>query len=56
MLAHPDLQGLRQTVLATRDAQGLYERFGFEANTSPLMVLAKPAEALYRIPAEKLIE
>lgn len=30
VLAHPDLQGLRQVVLATKDAQGLYAKFGFE--------------------------
>ena len=29
MLAHPDLQGLRQWILATRDAHTLYEQFGF---------------------------
>lgn len=27
--AHPDLQGLRRWLLATRDAQGLYAQFGF---------------------------
>jgi GNAT superfamily N-acetyltransferase len=27
--AHPDLQGLRRLHLATRDAHGLYARFGF---------------------------
>jgi GNAT superfamily N-acetyltransferase len=27
--AHPDLQGFRRMHLATRDAHGLYERFGF---------------------------
>ncbi len=26
---HPDLQGLRRWLLATRDAHGLYEKFGF---------------------------
>ena len=26
---HPELQGLRRWVLATRDAHGLYEKFGF---------------------------
>ena len=30
MMAHPDLQGLRRFVLATRDAHGLYAQFGFE--------------------------
>jgi GNAT superfamily N-acetyltransferase len=29
VLAHPDLQGLRRWLLATRDAHGLYEQFGF---------------------------
>ena len=28
--AHPDLQGLRHWLLATRDAHGLYKQFGFE--------------------------
>ena len=27
--AHPDLQGLRRWMLATRDAHGLYEQFGW---------------------------
>jgi GNAT superfamily N-acetyltransferase len=30
---HPDLQGLRRTHLATRDAHGLYAQFGFVALT-----------------------
>jgi len=29
IIAHPELQGFRRWVLSTRDAQGLYERFGF---------------------------
>ncbi|HEY8584386.1 MAG TPA: GNAT family N-acetyltransferase [Capillimicrobium sp.] len=29
VLAHPELQGLRRFHLATADAHGLYERFGF---------------------------
>jgi GNAT superfamily N-acetyltransferase len=29
IIAHPQLQGFRRWVLATRDAHGLYERFGF---------------------------
>lgn len=29
VVSHPDLQGLRRWVLATRDAHGLYEQFGF---------------------------
>ena len=30
ILDHPDLQGLRRLMLATKDAQGLYAKFGFE--------------------------
>jgi GNAT superfamily N-acetyltransferase len=29
ILSHPELQGLRRWVLATKDAHGLYARFGF---------------------------
>lgn len=29
IIAHPQLQGFRRWVLATKDAQGLYEQFGF---------------------------
>ena len=33
--AHPDLQGLRRITLATRDAHGFYEKFGFKLLASP---------------------
>ncbi len=29
VLSHPDVKGLRRLMLATRDAHGLYARFGF---------------------------
>ena len=29
IMSHPDLQGLRRMMLATRDAHGLYRKFGF---------------------------
>jgi GNAT superfamily N-acetyltransferase len=35
MTAHPELQGLRRWMLATRDAHGLYSRFGFRGLKSP---------------------
>ena len=35
ILAHPDLQGLRRFTLATRDAHGLYEQFGFAPPANP---------------------
>lgn len=30
IVSHPDLQGLRRMILATRDAHGLYEQCGFK--------------------------
>ena len=35
VLAHPDLQGLRRWLLATRDAHGLYARYGFKPLPAP---------------------
>ena len=35
ILAHPDMQGLRRMMLATRDAHGLYAQFGFIPLTNP---------------------
>lgn len=48
VLEHPELQGLRRWMLATRDAHGLYECFGFTALGDPgkFMEIARPG--LYR--------
>lgn len=35
ILAHPDLQGLRRVLLATRDAHGLYAQYGFQPLRAP---------------------
>ena len=35
ILEHPDLQGLRRMMLATRDAHGLYAQFGFKPLDAP---------------------
>jgi GNAT superfamily N-acetyltransferase len=35
IIKHPQLQGLRRWTLATRDAQGLYEQFGFKPLSKP---------------------
>jgi N-acetylglutamate synthase-like GNAT family acetyltransferase len=35
VLSHPELQGLRRWVLATRDAHGFYKQFGFTALSKP---------------------
>jgi len=44
VLAHEELQGLRRFLLATRDAHGLYQRFGFKAlaNPSRMMEIHNP--------------
>ena len=44
IVGHPDLQGLRRLLLATRDAHGLYAQFGFEPLTHPeyFMTVHKP--------------
>ena len=50
VVAHEDLQGLRQFVLGTKDAHGLYEKFGFERMGDPggrFMRILRPASALY---------
>ena len=35
IVAHPRLQGMRRWILATKDAHGLYARFGFTALHAP---------------------
>lgn len=35
IMAHPELQGFRRLMLATRDAHGLYEKYGFTPLTFP---------------------
>lgn len=35
IMSHPELQGLRRWVLATRDAHDLYRRFGFKELDDP---------------------
>jgi GNAT superfamily N-acetyltransferase len=38
IMAHPDLQGLRRFSLTTRDADGLYRRYGFTPARSSIPV------------------
>jgi GNAT superfamily N-acetyltransferase len=40
VVAHPDLQGLRWLLLATYDAHGFYEPFGFEPLEHPERFMA----------------
>ncbi|HEU5076341.1 MAG TPA: GNAT family N-acetyltransferase [Polyangiaceae bacterium] len=39
ILSHPELQGLRRFMLATKDAHGLYEKLGFAPLAHPEMFL-----------------
>lgn len=39
ILSHPNLQGLRRMMLATKDAQGLYKQFGFNHLAMPERIM-----------------
>jgi GNAT superfamily N-acetyltransferase len=39
IMGHGELRGLRRWMLATKDAQGLYEQFGFSAVSDPRSVM-----------------
>lgn len=41
ILAHPDLQGFRRWMLATRDAHRLYQQFGFTPPDKPESLMQK---------------
>ena len=41
ILRHPELQGLRRFLLATKDAHGLYARFGFAPLANPARFLER---------------
>ncbi len=45
---HPQLQGLRRLQLVTRDAHGLYTRFGFSPLAQPALHLEKRTPDVYR--------
>lgn len=47
MLFHEDLQGLRRYHLATLDAHGLYEQFGFKAVENPERQMAIVVPNIY---------
>ena len=48
MLFHPDLQGLRRYMLATQDAHGLYEQFGFKQLENPERFMAVTVKNPYQ--------
>ncbi|MBA3601221.1 MAG: GNAT family N-acetyltransferase [Acidobacteria bacterium] len=47
ILEHPDLQGFRRWILATKDAHGLYEKFEFSALRHPERWMEKTAPNAY---------
>jgi GNAT superfamily N-acetyltransferase len=47
VIAHPDLQGLRRFLLATRDAHGLYRQFGFDDLRIPYLWMERTAPNAY---------
>lgn len=52
IIAHPDLQGLRRFLLATRDAHGLYTQYGFTALTNPDRWMQIHQDGLYQAPTD----
>jgi len=48
VLAHPRLQGLRRFMLGTRDAHGLYARFGFKPLAYPERFMEIHPESSYK--------
>jgi GNAT superfamily N-acetyltransferase len=47
IVSHPDLQGLRRWVLATKDAHGLYEQFEFASLKFPERWMERTAPDAY---------
>jgi GNAT superfamily N-acetyltransferase len=51
VIAHPDLQGLRRWILATRDAHGLYRQVGFAPLAHPEAFLERWVPEFYSLKA-----
>jgi GNAT superfamily N-acetyltransferase len=47
IMAHPELQGLRRWLLVTRDAHGLYEKFGFKPLARPERLMEIHTPGIY---------
>ena len=47
IVEHPELQGLRRFVLATRDAHGLYAQFGFAPYAQPENIMNRHNSDVY---------
>jgi len=51
VISHPELQGLRRWILATRDAHGLYEKFGFTLLKKPEIFMERHNPNVYGVGA-----
>jgi GNAT superfamily N-acetyltransferase len=51
ILAHPELQGLRRWMLATRDAHELYRKYGFTELAAPGRFMERHDQEVYRGPS-----
>lgn len=47
VISHPELQGLRRWILATLDAHGLYEKFGFTPLKRPELFMERHNPDVY---------
>ena len=52
MVVHPELQGLRRFCLLTRDAHGLYARYGFKPMPDPTRYMERWDPEVYTRPHE----
>ncbi|EIA3114545.1 TPA: GNAT family N-acetyltransferase [Vibrio cholerae] len=50
IVTHPELQGLRRMVLATKDAHGLYAQYGFKPVENPEILMQIWQPNIYREP------
>lgn len=47
VVSHPDLQGLRRWLLMTRDAHGLYSKYGFTPLKNPAAAMERHHPGIY---------
>ena len=48
IMSHPELQGLRRWILATKDAHGLYKQFGWKSIANPERWMEKHNPDVYK--------
>lgn len=53
IITHPDLQGLRRMALATADAHGLYQQYGFTALNKPENFMERWNPTIYQMEEQK---